>query len=91
MLKEVKLEDIPLSGKLTRITPMGIFANEMVHEFIASDMDVAEVTGWPDGDPDNVRQAQRCANYLRNRVYEHRDIKVIQRGMRVFLQRYPID
>ena len=90
MLTEMKLEDMPMSDRdIRRTTPLGKFSDKTMEEFAKSDMKIAEVNGWPDGEPLTRKDVAKCAGYLRSRTSKYKDqgIKVTQRGLRIFLMK----
>ena len=90
MLTEINLKDIPESQSFIKeATPDGKFAESLLLEFIDSKIMIAEVSGWPSGDPRDSKAANRYANLIRNKIDKHKiaNITVLQRGNRIFIQK----
>lgn len=90
MLKEITLEELPEAGSFGQeVTPDGAFAEETVLDFATSELKIAEVLGWPSGNPTSSKEATRCRSLLECKVKKHKlsGITAMQRGTRVFIQK----
>lgn len=57
MIREVEKLPEKCRGNNRRKTPMSVFCEKTIREFVESGMRVAVVTGFPGGDPSNSREA----------------------------------
>lgn len=72
--------------------PFYEFACQTIDEFLASDMELAEVTGWPHPPKGSRRvlrpEPERVAAVLRDRAHRLGDPVVVrQRGGRIYVER----
>lgn len=98
MLTAIELKDMPLKVRGKERSPMSVFAEETVTEFLDRFTDagqIAEVTGWPVNDErDAVWNADKAAATLRSALFYHsrekdcrNHVKVSRSGSRVFMER----
>jgi hypothetical protein len=89
MLNEITRDEFEqYTHRRKKVTPDKVFALDAVREFMASDAEVCEVTGWPSGVPTEYAKATAQAQALRSAAAQlgvHRKMKVKQRRMRVFM------
>lgn len=84
MLREIKTEDFDALAKKP-VHPDKQFAMETALEVEALADGVYEVTGWPSGDSDSYSKAADRASKLRASLKDQKDVKVKQRGTRLFV------
>lgn len=74
-----------LSFRKPNNDPMHVFVEQVIGEFAESGMEIAEVTGWPGGDPKDYKEAGKCSALLRNKA--HGRFAVNQRRNRIFIRK----
>ena len=90
MLKEITLDEIPEAQSFGNVvTPDGQFAMETLKEFIASPIMIAEVSGWPSGEPKTSKETSRYCSLIKQKIHKQciKNINVMMRGRRMFLQK----
>lgn len=101
MLTAIELKDMPLKVRGRERSPMSIFAEQTVTEFLEGFTElgqIAEVTGWPMNDErDDIWNANKAADTLRSVLFyrdrekDYRDdVKVSRSGSRVFMRRIKV-
>lgn len=90
MLKEISANELPNEGVFgVDLSPDGAFAEETALDFATSELMLAEVSGWPSGEPKSSKECSRKHSLLDTKVKKHKlyNIKAMQRGRRIFLQK----
>lgn len=88
MLKEIDISEMPEGKSWGRgPTEVSEFCSRTLDEFMRSGIDVAEVTGWPGGDPKTSTQAASRHSSMQSkiRVKKIEGVKSAIRGKRLFL------
>lgn len=83
-IKPIDPTEIPPSREIKH-GPLREWADEVVGAFIASDLEAAELTGWPDGSKTEAVITQ-LRGAVRRCAPELRTVKVTQRRGRMFIQ-----
>lgn len=90
MLREITIEELPEANIMNlEPTPDGLFAEEAVLNFATSEIMIAEVIGWPTGDPTDSKDASRKQALLNNKIRKHKleGVNALSRQKRLFLQK----
>ena len=88
MIRESSIDELSaLTYRVRKSDETDRFIRETVDEFRGSGYDVAEITGFPGGEPDSARAVSAWATRFRNRIRAGSGVSITQRKNKLFIIR----